>query len=315
MRLTLETSSRALTAALVACLGPIAAPDAGAQSEADIQRAQNLLLELGYELGEADGLYGPQTRRAVRAFQSDWDLDVDGEIGPDLFQKLGSAAPTVIPVENIGGCAISVIDPRPQETVAWSGVCVEGRPEGEGVLVRRFQLAGAWAEWWYEGGLVAGEPSGRGVRITPRGDRYEGEWLGGERHGVGEETFADGTRYVGDWRYGLYDGVGRLETTDGLVYQGDWEGGLRDGRGAETYPNGDRYEGQYVFDSRKGLGVYALAEGGFYDGAWSNGLPEGEGVYRSVDGRVASGVWSAGCLRLTDVVVAFLVPPESCDDG
>lgn len=49
---------------------------------------QYSLVYLGYRPGPVDGLYGPVTRRAVRAFQRDWRLVVDGLTGPQTWGQL-----------------------------------------------------------------------------------------------------------------------------------------------------------------------------------------------------------------------------------
>ena len=54
--------------------------------------AQTELINRGYDLGSwgADGKYGSATERAVRQFQQDWDLKVDGIIGPVTWGYLDS---------------------------------------------------------------------------------------------------------------------------------------------------------------------------------------------------------------------------------
>jgi hypothetical protein len=54
--------------------------------------AQTELINRGYDLGSwgADGKYGSATERAVRQFQQDWDLKVDGIIGPVTWSYLES---------------------------------------------------------------------------------------------------------------------------------------------------------------------------------------------------------------------------------
>jgi peptidoglycan hydrolase-like protein with peptidoglycan-binding domain len=43
---------------------------------------QQQLALFGYKLGPLDGIYGPLTTQAVRAFQADHRLVVDGIVGP-----------------------------------------------------------------------------------------------------------------------------------------------------------------------------------------------------------------------------------------
>jgi peptidoglycan hydrolase-like protein with peptidoglycan-binding domain len=63
---------------------------------ADMQRR---LTDRGYDLGDVDGKFGPKTRSAVRAFQSDQGLKVDGIVGKNTWGALGpsSATPAVAP--------------------------------------------------------------------------------------------------------------------------------------------------------------------------------------------------------------------------
>lgn len=54
--------------------------------------AQAELIQRGYDLGSygADGKFGAKTEEAVKAFQRDWDLTVDGIIGPKTWEMLES---------------------------------------------------------------------------------------------------------------------------------------------------------------------------------------------------------------------------------
>lgn len=57
-------------------------------SRQDVMKIQNKLNSLGHDAGEADGIIGPSTRRAVRNYQKDKGMIVDGHAGYDLLQKL-----------------------------------------------------------------------------------------------------------------------------------------------------------------------------------------------------------------------------------
>lgn len=54
--------------------------------------AQTMLIQRGYDCGSkgADGKFGNATEKAVKAFQTDWDLAVDGVIGPKTWAMLES---------------------------------------------------------------------------------------------------------------------------------------------------------------------------------------------------------------------------------
>jgi peptidoglycan hydrolase-like protein with peptidoglycan-binding domain len=52
-----------------------------------VKELQKALIEAGYGI-KADGVFGAKTEEAVREFQSDNDLDVDGIVGPDTWAAL-----------------------------------------------------------------------------------------------------------------------------------------------------------------------------------------------------------------------------------
>jgi L,D-transpeptidase ErfK/SrfK len=54
----------------------------------DVVEVQSMLQALGYYQGDLDGIYGPTTAAAVRAFQADKDLVVDGVVGPRTLESL-----------------------------------------------------------------------------------------------------------------------------------------------------------------------------------------------------------------------------------
>lgn len=57
----------------------------------DVLKLQNRLLELGYtEVGFPDGIFGPMTDNAVRLFQTQNNLSVDGVVGQKTWRKLFS---------------------------------------------------------------------------------------------------------------------------------------------------------------------------------------------------------------------------------
>jgi N-acetylmuramoyl-L-alanine amidase len=54
----------------------------------DVKQLQERLLEMGYDLGRPDGLYGTRTARAVAQFQREVGLAADGAAGPHTLTAL-----------------------------------------------------------------------------------------------------------------------------------------------------------------------------------------------------------------------------------
>lgn len=52
---------------------------------------QSALKNLGYNVGSIDGKFGPQTQSAVKDFQSDHSLTVDGVVGSQTWTQLDLA--------------------------------------------------------------------------------------------------------------------------------------------------------------------------------------------------------------------------------
>lgn len=61
----------------------------------DIAQLQQRLLELGFSLDRVDGVFGKITDKAVREFQGNVGLEVDGIAGPEVFQALARLNRTV----------------------------------------------------------------------------------------------------------------------------------------------------------------------------------------------------------------------------
>ncbi|HWO19345.1 MAG TPA: peptidoglycan-binding domain-containing protein [Kofleriaceae bacterium] len=54
----------------------------------DLEGVQNALAKLGFNPGTADGVDGPNTQKAVRAFQAHKSIGIDGKVGPETRQAL-----------------------------------------------------------------------------------------------------------------------------------------------------------------------------------------------------------------------------------
>jgi N-acetylmuramoyl-L-alanine amidase len=79
----------------------------------DVAALQNRLLELGYAPGHADGIFGPGTETALRAFQRESGLQPDGICGPSTLKALQRLGRPIV-----GG--------RPQMMREWAAVQTSG---------------------------------------------------------------------------------------------------------------------------------------------------------------------------------------------
>ena len=61
----------------------------------DVRQLQQQLAELGFHLGNVDGIFAQQTDDAVRAFQGDYGLTADGICGPQTTRALRNLFPKV----------------------------------------------------------------------------------------------------------------------------------------------------------------------------------------------------------------------------
>ncbi|MGF1610817.1 MAG: peptidoglycan-binding protein [Kiloniellales bacterium] len=58
-----------------------------------VKRLQIVLTENGYEPGPVDGIMGPKTAAALKAYQAANGLVPDGRVGEDTLQSLGLLSP------------------------------------------------------------------------------------------------------------------------------------------------------------------------------------------------------------------------------
>lgn len=88
-----------LSVVLLGSIGTIAAVQSGDDSVStlskmgsrgdEVRRIQQKLKSMGYYTGSVDGIYGTQTQSAVKKFQRDNGLTVDGIAGPKTLSYLG----------------------------------------------------------------------------------------------------------------------------------------------------------------------------------------------------------------------------------
>jgi hypothetical protein len=128
------------------------------------------------------------------------------------------------------GCKVWNPHPLPEETVSWSGACVDGLAHGPGSL--RW-LRGAKTLEKDDGEWSKGRQTGRGTQDWNSG-RYDGELANGEPRGRGIMTLSS-ARYEGEFRDGKPNGEGTVTNLEG-VFKGRWKDGcLADGKRTITF--------------------------------------------------------------------------------
>ena len=80
------------------------------------------------------------------------------------------------------GCKVWDSLPSANESVSWSGPCVDGYAEGKGTL--SWFISGQ-PYGTYEGELKGGHYDGEGTQIWRTGARYTGKWKADRAHGYG----------------------------------------------------------------------------------------------------------------------------------
>jgi len=71
---------------------PAVGPDEAHMTDADRRRIQGALLRLGYYDGRVDGIFGPDTRAAIRRFQHEIGAEMSGRITPEQSGRLLAGA-------------------------------------------------------------------------------------------------------------------------------------------------------------------------------------------------------------------------------
>lgn len=104
------------------------------------------------------------------------------------------------------GCKVWNENPIANEFISWSGPCVGGIANGNGIL-----------QWYannqptdrYDGDLGNGRENGQGTYFWPEGARYTGDWKDGKAHGFGMRVNKEGREFTGQWVNGCFEKDGQ----------------------------------------------------------------------------------------------------------
>ncbi len=214
-----------------------------ALSRAEVVRLQEALSE--YDAGSADGVWGPASAAALRAYEADWGLPQDGTPTRDRLDRLERRHAATRPLWRPAGagCEVWIRYPGAQGRATWTGGCAGGRAAGDGRLTLRGVFRGEAQESVYDGGMAAGKVHGRGVYRDADGDVYEGDWIDDKRTGRGVLRWANGNSYVGGFDNDRAHGQGTYVAANGTVWSGLWTFGCHyDGRGGKVAIGRASYE-------------------------------------------------------------------------
>lgn len=111
---------------------------------ADVARIQVTLNALGYNVGDADGIFGPKTKLGVAKYQSDNGLAPDGIVGAKTWALLMGERETVkpIPLTPTQSTGAKLQPPTP--------------PNGTTRLVMPAPTLGGGINWLTVGGILGG---------------------------------------------------------------------------------------------------------------------------------------------------------------
>lgn len=187
-------------------------------------------------------------------------------------------------LESQPDCMIWNDDSQRGNAVTWSGSCVGGKADGQGIAVRKYFEAGEWKESRFEGNQESGKAHGYGVWLGPDGARYEGEWKDGRPDGQGITWYSSGDRYEGSHRGGAFDGRGIYSWPDGERYEGEFRGNRMHGHGVYIYSDGGTYEGEWMEGVKYGQGIRTWADGSQFEGLFIADNPHGDGKCQNAGG-------------------------------
>ena len=176
------------------------------------------------------------------------------------------------------------------------GSFFKGKKNGRGTLTTASGeiIEGQWsADNYYDGGIQADKPHGKGKMIFANNDIYDGEWHLGEKSGYGIYTFANGDIYEGYFKNDKINGKGTMHYANRCHYEGDWISGKPSGQGLMKYANGEEYNGCWKNGKPFGQGTMLYKNGDIYNGSWDV-IPNGNGVMQYANGDEFEGQWVQG---------------------
>ena len=122
------------------------------------------------------------------------------------------------------GCQVWSEHEQPIVSISWSGDCVDGKADGQGIMqvyIDNIPFS------HYEGSYKAGKADGYGVLVSPDQSRYEGHFKENLMHGHGVIISSDGKRLEGEYVNGFPHGKLMATNPDGETVEMEFKNGRR----------------------------------------------------------------------------------------
>lgn len=289
-------------------------------SAAEIQEAQRLLSGMGFNTGGADGVVGPRSREAMRAFAIAADLPETLDYTSQALSRLRQGPPAAerraAALVTLGQRALQAGDAGGAQRMAQAALQI--RADGAAHLLagdaaqRLGDINAARAAFEAAGRAGAGGAAARlaalpavqlPAPLSQRSGPGRQGWAIDPRSGCAVWNPSEEDRAV-TWSGGCEGGLGSGSGTqvwrwaNGAEdrFTGTLRAGFRQGPGTYVWASGDRYEGDWRDGNRTGRGNMRWANGDRYDGEWREGLRTGRGSMTWANGNRYEGDWRDGAM-------------------
>lgn len=215
-----------------------------------------------------------------------------GVVACTIGLSVGNAAEKAKP-GSAKRCEVDTSLLEASERAEWQGACVDGKPNGKGVLTW-FDKKGKTR--FFDGETIQGLPQGEGVLHFVNKTRYVGQFLDGKPHGKGTYHLPGGDHYEGIFAGGALQGSATYHYANGDRYVGPLAAHAANGYGTYYLRNGERYEGTFQQGSiaATSTAIYHHANGNRFEGKLAAGRPSGKGILYLRNGERVEGSFTDG---------------------